>query len=404
MQNLKTSNFKLIYPKAWIALLFGFLTTIVSCTKDSPDAPQKESFIKYLGGPYQNTANGMVEVNGDFYVLGTISETNKTFLQVIKTDAYGNSVWTKDFSDSVYSITGSQIKVTKDGNAVAIIGTRISDNDSLYGDFYFVKLSLTGELLLEKRYPYAYNQVGQSITELNNGGFLLCGTSANQASTSGKFQFTLTIRPDGEPLRIPVARGSDGESIRQLIQIDNDSIIWGIGNTQNKQSGFSNGSPQLLVFSDQQGTAPATIEYTAIHGVFNNIIQIDEQNLMVCGTRYTNSSHTDGFIALIKKSNYELSNFVPFVNNENSQWNALVKSESGTILIAGSKVNTNGDYDLQILDVTMEGTINLQKTFGYKDNEYGVSLTETDDRRIVALGTFNYETNGMIGLLKFKLN
>jgi hypothetical protein len=383
-----------------ISRLCAFLIATIliwSCAKDSPDASQKESFIKYFGGAYENIANDMVQLDGNFYIIGTVNTSeNISFLRVIKADEYGNSVWTKDFK-ATYSVSGSDIIVLNDKSGIAILGTQANSTSS---DFYFLKLNLDGDTLLTKTYNHNNDQTtGKSLAELENGGFLLTGTD----ETSDQSQLIITTNPDGTPLREPVNSGLSSDAIEKIVALSNNSNIVGVGKRITSESG-SNGWPMLLIYDEQQGTTPPVIDFPAISGWFTDVLQISDNEILACGAVYNSTgNHSDGLLVSIDISNTDAPVIKwqkAYDSDFNSQINALTLTSDNSVMMTGWKITTSGDKDLWMVKTDLSGTLIDEKTFGYTNDEMGNAIIETDDGRFVTLGTFYYESNSMITLLK----
>src|SRR5579871_3205821 len=95
------------------ALVFLF---IVSSCKDSGISLAKSStFIRYLNDGNKNNAVDVIETSdGGYLILYNSLSTVPTF-GLIKTDAYGNSVWTYR-SVATDSITSNNISISSDSN------------------------------------------------------------------------------------------------------------------------------------------------------------------------------------------------------------------------------------------------------------------------------------------------
>jgi hypothetical protein len=364
----------------------------VSCAKDSPDQSQKESFIKYYGDAYENIANDLVSIDGYFYMAGTVFNSQKaSLLRIIKADEFGNQVWIKDFTGD-YSVSGADMIVLKDKSGIAVLGTK---TDAASSDFYLLKLDLNGNTLLEKVYTYEFDQTGQSLVEMSNGGFILCGTGAKSAGTSNEYRFSVTTMSNGEAMRIPEAKGNLAISINKTIALSNDTVSIGVGSIGE--------NPMFLIFGNQQGNDPSPYPFTSINGSFADAIQVSDNEILVCGLMQSTSSHTDGFMASIDISNLEAITInwqKTYQTNYNSLLSALTLTANSSVMMTGWQVTLAGDKNIWLLKTDREGNEINQKNFGYTDNEIGKSILETTDNKYVIEGTFYYESSSLITLLK----
>jgi hypothetical protein len=102
----------------------------------------------------------------------------------------GELKWIKKFGGSSDD-KASDIIETSDGN-IAIIGSSSSLDGSIVDkntnefDFWFLKISQDGEVLLNKTYGGNSDDRGQSIIEMSDGGFLLVGYSKSSDGDATK--------------------------------------------------------------------------------------------------------------------------------------------------------------------------------------------------------------------------
>ncbi len=102
-------------------------------------------------------------INGGYTVLGSL----------LRTDKYGNEVWTKYYSvTGVSSLQLDHLIWTSDGNIVMTGQAYYNVNDF---DAYLAKVDTAGNLLWEKLYGGLYRQRGSCVQETFDKGLVICG-------------------------------------------------------------------------------------------------------------------------------------------------------------------------------------------------------------------------------------
>lgn len=360
-----------------------------SCSSDEPNDEQQKSFVKYLGGPYRNSACNSVQIDNKYFVLGSVgTSANSETMSVFKIDEYGNSLWERNFGNDSVPVSPAMIVKTQSGSVVAIATKHDAESDNIY----MVKLNQDGEVEFEKTYSFADNQTAQCIAELDNGNYILGGTS--QKSGSGNYQLSMIVDKNGELLREPMPRGSESELIGTLSQLDGSEFVVGVGATMSKTSS-SRHWPILLVFSDLQSGVSASIPFSQVEGTLVHFVQMSDDEILACGT----TEGKQGLLMSINPKSYALNWYKTYGNGQ-TVFNALAMVSDGTILLTGSRKTSAGDTDVLVVKVDASGNLLGEKVIGYTDDEVGSSIYESPDNHVVISATYGYENNSVIAVIK----
>jgi hypothetical protein len=125
--------------------------------------------------------NSLQQTTDDGYIMcGNFesSEDNNSHIWLIKTDAEGNKIWDKTFGDNKSDL-GNSIQQTTDGGYI-VCGTMESygaDND----DIWLIKTDAEGNKLWDKTYGGEYDNLGRSVQQTTDGGYVLCGIISHRA-------------------------------------------------------------------------------------------------------------------------------------------------------------------------------------------------------------------------------
>jgi len=171
------------------------------------DASGNIAWQKTYGGSMSDVPKNIKQTSDGGYIMGCWSGSesntitgigNKTSLQkggsadywVVKMDASGNSVWQADYGGATGSAaTLNSLKITADGGYVLCGGffgfaTGNDKTEASRGgnDFWLVKITNTGTVQWDKTLGGSMSDIGQSIAQTTDGGYIVTGESESNIS------------------------------------------------------------------------------------------------------------------------------------------------------------------------------------------------------------------------------
>ena len=136
-----------------------------------------QGFIKYFGGNLDDIGYSVIESNdGGVVIAGETSSYGNggSDVYLIKTDEYGDTLWTKTFGGNGIEI-GYSVVESNDGGLV------IAGETSSYGnggsDVYLIKTDEYGDTLWTKTFGGNLGDRAYSIEKTNDGGYIIAGST-----------------------------------------------------------------------------------------------------------------------------------------------------------------------------------------------------------------------------------
>jgi hypothetical protein len=130
-----------------------------------------------FGGIYDDCANGIVQTSDGGYVLAgyTYISEDQQVAWVVKTDSFGVMQWNQTYP----GLSANSVILGSDGSFVLAV--------DFPGAFGLIKLSLSGELLLNQMFPAVWLVAGaQSVVESKTGGYAVAGwIQSNETTVAG---------------------------------------------------------------------------------------------------------------------------------------------------------------------------------------------------------------------------
>ena len=155
---------------------FGNFDAVVYLTKT--DAIGNTQWTKSFGD--STGANGYCvqqTFDGGFVITGRFGYSIDNDVCLIKTDSSGNETWIRTFG-GLEDDRGHYVEQTDDGGYI-IVG--FSDAESLYSgvdsDLYLIKTNSTGNEEWNKKIGGNDADIGYSVQQTNDGGYIICGAT-----------------------------------------------------------------------------------------------------------------------------------------------------------------------------------------------------------------------------------
>lgn len=173
----------------------------------------------HAGESVQQTSDGGYVIAGRTELFGT----GNCNIYLIRTNSAGDTIWTRSIGEDSLEIAHS-VEQSTDGGFI-IAGCTHS---SQYGDIYLVKTNVKGNVVWTKTIGGGTSDVAYSIKRTSDGGFIVTGLSSLGKDFADLF--LLKINEYGETLWIKFY-GGDGFDIGYSVQQTNDGGYVAVGKT-----------------------------------------------------------------------------------------------------------------------------------------------------------------------------
>lgn len=185
---------------------------------------------KTYGSLFKNLCNYMIQASDGGFVLFGISDTGnstvKVFL-VIKTDLSGNIQWSKTYA-TCYQDTYNSIQQTTDGGYV-FVGEKLMAG-SLDVNIALIKIDSVGNIEWSKTIGGSIDDFGNEVRQTSDGGFVVTGYTDSYGA-GGSDVFLIKTDSTGTPIWTKTFGGSDsdlGYSVKETL--DGGFIVTGSTN------------------------------------------------------------------------------------------------------------------------------------------------------------------------------
>ncbi len=217
LQKIKLRKMKILIRDTFFVLSLLGILLFSSCFRrgggDIPNDPTDKNFGMHYGGSQNDYAKHVVCTDNNEYVFvgNTKSFSNGgSDIYLVKTDAGGNEIWSKNFGGSAND-EAERVQKVNDGGYI-IVGTTESQGNGAK-DIYLLKVNTQGQQEWEIVLGDQYDDLGNSVIQTKDQGFLVVGgltdvtnavkdVSVHKLSATGALEWSATY---GELLKDEIA-------------------------------------------------------------------------------------------------------------------------------------------------------------------------------------------------------
>ena len=228
----------------YFLIFFLGIFLVASCTKKKttePDIPPEEDIVKWwktFGGSssYEYGFSVQQTSDGGYIIAGTVYSFRgyETDIYLVKTDALGESLWTKTYGEND-SNEGKSVQQTSDGGY--IIAGFTEPGSQGWADVCLIKTDATGNLLWSETYGGPDFDKGNSVHQTSDGGYVIAGYSESFGSGDSDV-YLIRTDANGCTLWTRIYGGEYDEKGHSVQETDDGGYIIA-GNTSYSPAGWS---------------------------------------------------------------------------------------------------------------------------------------------------------------------
>ncbi|MBK9097681.1 MAG: T9SS type A sorting domain-containing protein [bacterium] len=352
------------------------------------------TFEKFYGGNNYEEANAAVQTDDSGFIAVGYTESfgagNRDFY-VIRTNSYGDTIWTKTFGGPAYDVACEIIKVD---NSHYLIGGCVHSFGAGEGDFYLIKINDDGNELWAKTIGTEDNEYLYKVRMTSDGGFIMCGY------TEDFFEYKYYIvKTDGQGDTLWtkaydygrahwIEQTNDGGYILMVYQ-DAIPII---------QYGF------YLVKLDENGNIMWTKSYASeLTWVIGYAVQQTTDGGYIMAGRVDDygAGGSDFFIIKTNSDGDSLWSRT-YGGTSDERAFTLIKTSDGGYLVGGYTATFGaGFFDVYLVKIDPNGDSLWTRTYGTDWQEMAYDIKETSDGGYIVAG---YTQHGLFDAYLLKTN
>ena len=373
--------------KTYLMIAFYILTSLTGFAQIT--------FQKAIGGSAMDYGKSVRQTFDNGYIIaGTTTSfgSGGRDILVIKTNAFGDTTWTKTFGGALDNEYGFCVQQTTDSGY--IVSGVASSFDDVAGDMYIIKLNATGDTIWTRTFGGIGYEWGSFVQQTNDGGYVIIGQTP--AFGAGGFDaYLVKLNASGNLMWSKTYGGSSlevGSAVQQTT--DGGYILTGQIDSYGAGAGDF-----YLIKTDPTGN----VVWTKAYGIPGSeagvsVSQTTDGGYIIGGTSENTLGPLGPDMCLIKTDS--VGNIL-WTNLYGGQmidecYEVVQTSDGGYILCGKSfSFSTSSDYDVYIVKTNSQGILQWSKTYGGSGsataNDIGYSVQQTTDGGYIVTGeTFSF--------------
>jgi hypothetical protein len=367
-----------------------------------PDTNEKQiktlgqtQWEKTYGGASNDRGDGVQQTSDDGYIVvgSTRSQgAGKEDVYLLRTDSYGNIQWEKTYGGKD-SDHGNSIQQTSDGGYI-VVGSTWSQGAG-QEDVYLLKTDLYGNILWEKTYGGAYNDIGNAVQQTSDGGYIVVGyTNSQGAGWDDVYLIKTNSHGNTEWEKTYGGKDSDhGNSVQQTNE--GGYIVFGFKESRHVAGGGK--TNMYLIKTDSYGNTTWEKTYGgSSYALGYAIQQTSDGGYIVVGD--AESQGTGGYdVYLIKTDSHGNTKWEKTYGGSRGEAGKGVQqtSDGGYIVVGVTTSQGAGQGDVYLLKTDLYGNILWEKTYGGAYDDIGNAVQQTSDGGYIVVGsTISYGAGG----------
>ena len=367
----------------FLGILFALICQNACCSPPSIVTDLDKTF----GGPLEDEIHSIqLTSDGGYILTGSTksNEGNSHDLLLAKTDQNGNIIWQKTYGGPKDD-EGYSAELATDGYIVT--GRTRSYGSGMY-DAWLLKIDPAGEKIWDKTFGGTSNDEGYSVEQTTDGGYIFTGETRSYGSGMSDVWVIKTDQYGNKVWDKTFGGALDdmGDSIQQIR--DGGYVIAGTTS--------SNGSGQAdawLIRTDQDGNTIWEKTFGGPQSELNpwskgwSVRETIDGEYILVGS--TNSYGSGGYDIWFVKTdpNGHLIADKTYGGRLDEEAGSLIQTNDGEYILVGSTSSGGkGGYDAWLIKVGRDGEKIWDQTFGGELDDKGYSIQQTDDDGYVFAG------------------
>jgi hypothetical protein len=300
-----------------------------------------------FGYSVQQTSDGGYIIVGYTVSFGAGSED----VYLIKTNANGDTVWTKTYGGT-YNDAGYSVRQTSDSGYIIAGGT--GSFGAGCADVYLVKTNASGDTAWTRTYGGADPDMGFSVQQTSDGGYIIAGYTESFGAGNGDV-YLIKTNASGDTLWTRTCGGTDPDRSYSVQQTSDSGYIIAGG-------AGSNGDVCLL-----KANASGDVLWTRTYGGANyddgqSVRQTSDGGYVIAGTTESfGAGHDDAYLLKTKASGDTVwTRTYGGATYDNGK--SVQQTSDGGYVIAGYTSSFGaGSYDVYLIKTDANGIVAVEE-------------------------------------------
>jgi hypothetical protein len=338
----------------------------------------QQSWERYYGGDDDDYGRSVQQTSdGGYIVTGyTRSFGDSDQVYLVKTDAHGDTLWTRTYGGA-RNDDGYSVQQTKNGGYV-ITGPAYSYG--LGGDAALIRTNASGDTVWTRSFGGTKLDGGNSVRQTLDGGYIMAGVT--NSFGNGQQVYLVRTNASGDTLWTRVFGGAyldAGSSVEQTK--DSGYIVAGTS------SSFGTSFEVYFIKTDAAGDTAWTRTYGGAQTEFGSAVQQTQDGGYIL-TGYSESFGDSAQVYLVKATSTGDTVWTrTYGGTRNDCGSSVRQTQDGGYVVAGYTNSFGaGDRNVYLIKTNASGDTVWTRTFGGGGVDVGLSVQQTSDLGYIVAG------------------
>ena len=335
-----------------------------------------------IGYSVQQTSDGGYIVTGDTYSSGN------TDIFLLKTDANGNEQWIKTFGGDEND-QGLSVQQTFDGGY--IIAGNTSSSGEGFEDVYLIKTNSLGDTLWTKTFGGTDDDFGRSVQQTPDSGYIVVGWTKSFGEGLEDV-YLIKTNSFGDSIWTKFYGGTDNDLGRSVDQTLNGGFII-VGETESYGAGRAD---VYIIETDENGETIWTKTYGGEENDVGYSVQLTyDGGYIIAGNTYSFDEFISEILLLKINNNGKTIWSKRYGDNYYNNGYSVQQTPDGGYIITGSTIGYLSGYDwvdfVYLVRTDFLGRYLWKRTYENEELGFGTgySVKETTDGGFIITGHIN---------------
>ncbi len=365
-----------------VGAYFSLFACALVCLLGVSPASAVITFEKWFGGTNLDLGTSVVQTTDSGYIATGYTSSygaGSYDVYLIKTDANGDTVWTKTFGGSGYDWGMSIVQTTDLG----YIATGYTDSYGAgYFDVYLIKTDANGDTLWTKIFGGTGYEYGTSVVPTTDLGYIISGSTDSYGA--GYYDvYLIKTDSNGNTVWTRTFGGSNndlGTSVAQTT--DNGYII--TGSTYSYGAGMND---VYLIKTDANGDTVWTRTFGGSGSDWSTSVARTNDGYIITGSTYSMGAGSTDVYLIKTDTNGDTVWTRTFGGSDNDRGYSVVQTADLGYVVTGYTASYGaGDDDVYLIKTDANGDTVWTRTFGGIHDDRGYSVALTNDGGYVIAG------------------
>jgi hypothetical protein len=337
-------------------------------------------WTKTCGGVESDCGYAVIQTTDEGYlVVGTtesFGEDGDVYL--VRMDCTGNTLWTKTYGYSGGDMGCSVIETTDGGYLVA--GSRYTSGG---WDIYLIRTDANGDLVWDRTYGGSEWDGGSSVVETADGGFMVAGSTWSWGEGRSDV-YLMRIDSNGDILWAKTYGGLDYDEAHSIVPTADGNYMVA-GHTESYGAGESD---VYVIAIDSTGDTLWTRTYGGLYDdVGYSACQAEEGGLLVAGWTDSYGAGWSDVLLLKIDAKGDLLWMETYGGPENDIGRSVDRATDDEYFVAGYSYSYGaGGADVYVVKTNDAGDLLGARTYGGPSSDKGWSVAHTVDNACIVAG------------------